>query len=256
MSRHIPRFFVDQALSENSELQLPARAAEHLSRVLRAKAGDPIILFNGQGGEWPAKLTHVERKSVTAKLEAHVEIDREASRKITLAQCISRADRMDYTVQKATELGVTAIQPLWSEGIKRFKSAEQNQKKTNHWRAVAQSAAEQCGRTLLPHIFKPKKLADWQPPTKAHCWIMHPSETIHNAPKGKLGLSKTTASIPVDASITLLVGPESGFTQQDLAIAETLGFQRLSFGPRILRTETAGPSLMAALLTLWGDWDD
>lgn len=247
MGRHIPRFFVDLALSENAELHLPERAAEHLSRVLRAKAGDPIIVFNGKGGEWLARLKTVNRKTVTAQIENHSAINREPARKIILAQCISRSDRMDYSVQKATELGVTAIQPLWSEGIRRFKNTEQQEKKVTHWNAIAQSAAEQSGRTRVPPVRMPEKLEDWQPTAKGYCWVMHP--------EGKHSLNENASCVPEGESVTLLVGSESGFTANDLARAEALGFQPLAFGPRILRTETAGPAILTALLAVWGELD-
>lgn len=245
MSRHVPRFHVQQPLTAGGAVLLDSTVAHHLVRVLRARTGDPLILFDGSGGEWQAEITEIIRHKsgdqVHAELKAHIGAQRESPLRITLAQLLLRADRMDYCLQKATELGVAVIQPLWADNQK-IPNESQLQRKSQHWQAVIQSAAEQSGRTALPLLESPQRLSTWQPVDAA-------SARLLLAPEGGLTLQQCLPA----TSLTLLIGAESGLDDVSLQQARSAGFQALRLGPRTLRAETAGPAAIAAIQCLWGD---
>lgn len=248
MSRHIPRFLVSTPLSAGQSVQLDAGASHHLLKVLRRTVGDAAVLFDGSGGEWTATLVEAGRGTAVLQTDAHQQISRESPLEITLAQCISRGERMDYCMQKATELGVTAIQPLWTGGQK-VLNREQVQRRIKHWSGVIQSATEQSGRTRIPVLQPPAVLADWL------------GASDENSLRLVLDASATTtagqlcqASAPESGKITLLVGHEAGFREAEMTDAVAAGFTSVSLGPRVLRSETAAPAMLAMLQVAWGDF--
>lgn len=239
---HVPRFYVAIALQGRERITLAKEQSHHLVKVLRVRARDPAILFNGDGCEYAAEIANPDSSAVELILTGCEVVQRESPLQLTLAQAIARGDRMDQAIAKAVELGVTAVQPLFAERGKVRLEGERLVKKQEHWQRIAISAAEQCGRTAVPHIRAAQTLAEF----------------LHSAPEG-IGLvlapdaPKTLAQCPRASVATLLVGPESGLSKREVELAITAGYVGLRFGPRVLRTETAGPACLAALQALWGD---
>lgn len=238
--RHVPRVYVPQPLAENALLRVEDDAAHHLLNVLRVRNGDPLVLFNGEGGEYPATIVQLGKRALDVRVSARREGVPESPLRFTLAQALTRAERMDYAVQKATELGVSVIQPVVTE-FSLHLEADRGERKLAHWRAVAQSAAEQCWRTKLPVVAAPMHLSDWL----ARCdselkLVLHPGGV-------------TLRQLIPAKSIGLVIGPEGGLGESDLRACAVAGFKAVGLGPRLLRTETAGPVTIAALQTLWGD---
>jgi len=219
--------------------------AHHLQNVLRCREGDEICVFNGQGGEYPAVITGMQRHRIGLQLAAKQEISRESPLSILLAQGIARGERMDFAIQKAVELGVAQIQPLHTEKSQRLPAARLD-RKLQHWRAVARSAAEQSGRTLLPEVRSPQALADW---LTADARTFAPGERLLLSPTAENGFQ---AQVPSPRAC-LLIGPESGLGEKEIALALQAGFNAVRMGPRVLRTETAGVVAISALQVLWGD---
>lgn len=243
--RNAPRFYVAESLSAGTEVCLPERASNHIA-VLRLREGDPITLFNGDGAEYPAILLRPSRRSAMARVSACLPVNRESGLDITLAQSLSGSDRMDVTLQKATELGVCAIQPLESERSVVRLSGDRVEKRMTHWRNVITAACEQCGRNLPPALHRIERLQDWL--------VMRPAAAPREArlllsPEADTGLNGMNRS----EVITLLVGPEGGLAPHEHAAALAAGFVPVRLGPRVLRTETAPLAAVAALQTLWGD---
>jgi 16S rRNA (uracil1498-N3)-methyltransferase len=237
-----PRLFAPVDLPLGSEIRLPDRAAHHLA-VLRLGRGDAITLFDGQGGEFRAELTRISSKDVRARLLSKLTAERESPLSVLLAQCVSGGDRMDVTLQKSTELGVSRIVPIVSERSIVRLSGERAEKRLAHWRGVVIAACEQCGRNRIPEVEKITDIADY----------------LDQAGRGELRLllapdaAKTLRQLPPQRDVALLVGPEGGLTEQEREDAERGGFLPVRFGPRILRTETAPLAAIAAMQTLWGD---
>jgi 16S rRNA (uracil1498-N3)-methyltransferase len=226
-------------------ITLPEDAARHLVQVLRMRLGDSFIAFNGQGGEFAATLSTVSKREAQAIIGEHDTVDRESALNITLAQCVSKGDRMDYTLQKAVELGVSAIVPLISSRTVVKLDAERWAKKIEHWQGVILSACEQSGRTRVPQITAPEDLDDWLRRNA------NDSLKLVLAP----GASKQLRQLdPGSHAITLLIGPEGGLSEAECALAAKYQFIPLALGPRILRTETAGVAALAAIQAQWGDW--
>lgn len=239
------RIFFAEPLAENQELPLPEAAFRHLVQVLRMQAGDTFVVFNGEGGEYAATLTQVEKKRALAHIGEHVTTDRESPLDLRLAQCVSKGERMDYTIQKAVELGVTRIQPLLSLRSVVRMDAERWDKKLEHWQGVIVSACEQSGRTRVPVLLPVLPLASWL--TEAG----QRGTGLTLDPQARQGLR----AMPAPAGpVTLLVGPEGGLSAEELDAAYRAGFTGIRMGPRVLRTETAGVAALAALQAQWGDW--
>lgn len=239
------RIYTPQALAEGTELQLEEDAAHHVAVVLRMQPGEPLRLFDGRGGEYAAQILRVEKKRVLLRVGAQDATTRESPLRITLAQCVSKGDRMDYTLQKAVELGVSCIVPIISERSVVRLDAERWDKKREHWQQVVRSACEQSGRTVLPLV---------EPPAPLATWLAHP-----RLDKLRLTLDPRASTAlrslePPQGGVTLLVGPEGGLSGAELKLAVQHGFTGLRLGPRVLRTETAGVALLAAMQALWGDW--
>lgn len=240
-----PRIHFDVPLAAGLMLDLPEDAFRHLIQVLRMRAGESFIAFDGRGGEYAAELVEVHKRSATARLDRHVGIDRESPLDLTLAQCVSKGERMDYTLQKAVELGVTRIVPLLSSRSVVRLDAERMDKKLEHWRGVIISACEQSGRTRVPQLADAIALPSWLDTEAA------PGERLTLDPQGRHGLRELP---PPRGPVTLLVGPEGGLSEHELQRTHAAGFIGIRMGPRVLRTETAGVAALAALQALWGDW--
>jgi 16S rRNA (uracil1498-N3)-methyltransferase len=245
----LTRVFVDAPLAGGATLTLPDIAAAHLTRVLRLGVGDDCILFDGRGGEYPARIEAVTKREVRVQVRAHDAVERESPLRVLLLQGLARGERMDLVVQKATELGVAAIRPVHTlhSGVK--LDATQAERKLAHWRSVAVSACEQCQRNRVPELLAPLPLdrALVEAPAGLRLVLSLGAEGAPAPP-----LSRAVAR-PVDGWITVLVGPEGGLAEAEEALARHAGFTAVSLGPRVLRTETAGPAMLAALGALAGD---
>lgn len=237
------RLYLPQPLAVGATLDLPDEAVRHLVQVLRMGNGERLTVFNGEGGEYAAELVEVARRSARLRIDAHDPVSREAPLAVTIAQCVSKGDRMDYALQKATELGAAAFAPLLSvRGVVKL-DGERWEKKVEHWRGVVIGAAEQSGRTRVPSVAAPERF-------ESYVAAERPGLKLILAPGGDRGLS----ALPAATAITALIGPEGGFDEAELALAGRHGWQRLALGPRILRTETAPVALLAALLARAGDY--
>ena len=242
----IPRFFVDAPLGASPGITLPAAAAHHALNVLRLRDGDPITLFNGRGGEYPGRLRVLGGATASVDLGARDDREAEAPIDVTIAQCLAGADKMDWIVQKAVELGAAAIQPLTSERCVLRLSGVRADKRVDHWRGVAIAASEQCGRNRVPPVGPIQPLAAWLQgpiPDAGARYLLSPN-------RGGPLLAQASGSQP----ITLLVGPEGGMAPGEERMAIELGFVPATLGPRVLRTETAAAAALAALLARFGDF--
>jgi 16S rRNA (uracil1498-N3)-methyltransferase len=239
----IPRIFLPVPLHPRTSVALDERAANHVVRVLRLRAGAEVVLFNGAGGEHPAVLTHVDKRRVEAEVAEHAAREVESPLRVTLLQGISRGERMDYTIQKAVELGVARILPVLTERSMVSLAGERLEKRLRHWQGVAASACEQCGRNRVPEVAEPATLAErLAEPLGGPGLVLH-----HRAEAG-------LAQLPDPAGdVHLLIGPEGGLAPAELASAERAGYLGVRLGPRILRTETAAVVALAALQAWWGD---
>ncbi|MEO0444268.1 MAG: 16S rRNA (uracil(1498)-N(3))-methyltransferase [Pseudomonadota bacterium] len=239
----IPRIYTTQSLAKNSTVHLDAAAAHYVANVLRMKPDRPIVLFNGEGGEYHGRLAVAGKKLVSVKVLSYIDKSLESPLKIQLGVCLIKSDRMDWLLQKATELGVSSVTPLFSEYSDIKLPANRYEKKLKHWRQVMTNACQQSGRTLLPTIGEPAELSVWlqQVDSDFNC-ILHP----HNAAN-----LNTNADV---GSITLLVGPEGGFAESEITLAHKYKFLSLSLGPRILRAETAPLAALALLQYHFGDF--
>lgn len=243
----IPRIHVPAALHAGDVLQLPEQAGEHLARVLRLEAGHPLILFSGDGAEYDARLAALAKRGVTAEVGARREVSRESPLPLTLVQGVARGEKMDWILQKATELGVARIVPVITERTEVRLDEERGSRRLAHWAQVIASACEQCGRNVLPEILAPQKLMHY-------CASL--GETDTNARFALLPEADTGPRDigPLPHGALLLIGPEGGLSDHDIAVARNGGFRGLRLGPRILRTETAGLAAIAALQAIAGDF--
>ncbi|MGH8443780.1 MAG: 16S rRNA (uracil(1498)-N(3))-methyltransferase [Solimonas sp.] len=237
--------FEGMTLAAGQTIRLPEAAFRHLVQVLRLKPGERFVAFDGRGGEYEAELTAVARRDAEARLLAFIDADRESPLDLTLAQCVSKGERMDYTLQKAVELGVTRIVPLLSSRSVVRLDAERTDKKLEHWRGIVASACEQSGRTRLPAVAEIVALPTWLDDESA------PGTRLTLDPQGHHSLHQLPQP---NGPVTLLVGPEGGLSDHELDRARAAGFTGIRMGPRVLRTETAGVAALAALQALWGDW--
>lgn len=240
-----PRFFCPPPLAAGAEIALPTGAAHHAARVLRLAAGAAVTLFDGEGGECAARLTRVDGRDVVARIDARRAVERESPLAITLIQGLAAADRMDYAIRKAVELGVTAIVPVTTARSVARLDRERALRRVEHWRQIVIGACEQCGRNRLPAIRTPCDLLEWlRTPSSA-------SSRLLPAPDATQGLAQLA---PPGGAIEILVGPEGGLAPEESAAALAAGFRAVRLGPRILRTETVAPAALAAMNALWGDW--
>lgn len=238
-----PRIFTEQDLSPEVSVELDTQASIHLIKVLRMNTGDALRVFNGNGNEYNAVIDSAGKKQAVIRVIEISGTDPDTTLSLHLGQVISKGDRMDFTIQKATELGITDITPLWSERCDVKLKGERLEKKLEHWRKVAISACEQCGRNRIPVVHAPVSFSEWAEQTNAsRKFILH---TRNQKP-----LSEGNQP----DSIALLVGPEGGFTDDEVDHCIRQDFTGLTLGPRILRTETAALAALSVFQFQWGDF--
>lgn len=240
-----PRIFTDAPLNDGETVFLDDSAAHHVGKVLRMQSGQPLVLFNGDGANYPAELDEVGKKQVSARILARQESTCEPRLKIVLGQVISKGDRMDYAVQKSTELGVDTIVPLTSERCDVRLKGDREDKRIRHWQQVAISAAEQCGRATVPSVSALTSLDEWFDRSQ-RCDLRL---VLHH--RTEQALSTLT---PPEQGIALLIGPEGGLSEAEIAAARNHGFLPSAMGPRVLRTETAPVAAITLCQWLWGDF--
>lgn len=224
----MPRFYIEADLTVDATVELTETVFHHWVKVLRAQVGDCATLFNGQGGEYEVTLTDVGKKSAAVLVHSFNAIDRISPFTAVLGQVMSKGDRLDYAIQKATELGVATIQLLTSERCEMRLKYDRDQKKLDHWQAVAIAACEQCGMNRVPQVLAPVRLTDWlAQPLPATRLVLAPNkEQQHVLADAK-------------AELALLIGPEGGLSEAEIYSANQAGFQNWCIGERVLRTETA-----------------
>jgi 16S rRNA (uracil1498-N3)-methyltransferase len=246
----LTRLYVPGPLASHTTLRLPAGPSAHIAKVLRLRAGAAVTLFDGRGGEFEARIVALERHGVEVQLGLHQAIERESPLSVLLLQCLARNERMDWVVQKATELGVAAILPVASEhSVVRLDESSAT-RRSAHWQAVAVSACEQCGRNRVPQV---RTSVDFhsacaEAPGQGVRWLL--------APEAERSLSRTVSELAASAeraTVRLLIGPEGGLSAAEQALAQQHGFLPCRLGPRILRAETAPLAALATIQALLGD---
>lgn len=240
----MPRFYCPQTLAIGTAILLPDNVTRHI-QVLRLAPGEHITLFNGEGGEFTATLTAIDKKCVTADIKTFSPREAELRYAVTLAQALPEASKMDWIIEKAVELGATAIQPLAAARCVVRLSGERAVKKQAHWHGIVIAAAEQCGRNRLPPLPELMDFDRWISQQDLHRRILL-------TPRAEQSLSDWARHHPPQC-VTLAIGPEGGLTEQEERAAQAHGALPLSMGPRVLRTETAGLAALAALNAVWGE---
>lgn len=240
------RFFTDSALALNATIQLSDSAAAHATRALRLDVGDNAIVFNGDGFDYECTLTSVKKNAATATITGAKKIDSESPLNITLLQGISSGDRMDFTIQKAVELGVKQIQPINSQRSVVKLSHDRAEKRVEHWQNIAISACEQSGRAFVPKVLPPLSLENWL--------SQHPYGSTTRILLNPVGAKRLTEIQKPTAAIELLIGAEGGLSNHEIDLATSQNFQSIVLGPRILRTETAALTAISVMQSLWGDF--
>lgn len=239
----IPRIFTEQHLLTGEIILLEESASHHLSKVLRMQAGRELILFNGAGGEFVASIIEITKKHAHVAVGEHTTDNRESPLQLELAIGISRGERFEWVLQKATELGVTKITPLITERTEIKISGDRQEKMYERWQQILISACEQCQRNLLPELSVPIQISDWLPKVNSDArFVLH---------------HRDSKSLPTDKnpqSVTLLIGPEGGLSDREIARALEQHFKALTLGPRVLRTETAPVAAISLVQYLWGDF--
>ena len=230
-------------MSANSSVELPEAQSHHLSKVLRMQVGRELIVFNGEGGEYSAEIINLTKKNVSVQIKEFSPENRQSHLQLELAMGVSRGERLDWVLQKATELGVTKITPLITERTEVKLGGERADKKNEHWQQTIISACEQCQRNILPELSDPILFNEWISSSTAELkFVLH-----HRDNKG---LPETKSA----TSITLLIGPEGGLSDEEITQSLTQQFSPLTLGPRVLRTETAPVAAISLVQYLWGDF--
>jgi 16S rRNA (uracil1498-N3)-methyltransferase len=240
----IARIYQAIPISTHSDLHLDEKASHHVARVLRSKINDELMIFNGQGGEYLCKITNIDKKSVAVRTLEFISRDPESPLELYLAQGISRGEKMDYTIQKAVELGVKKIIPLFTERSTVKLDTERREKRLQHWKAIVIAACEQSGRNIIPEILIPQELEKGLTSIDADFYFVL-------SPKAPKQLKEL--SIQDKQRVVLLIGPEGGLTDEEIEYARMSKFLPLCLGPRILRTETAAVAAITALQCCFGD---
>ncbi|MBD1576245.1 16S rRNA (uracil(1498)-N(3))-methyltransferase [Vibrio sp. S11_S32] len=238
-----PRIYHPETILGLGELSLADDAAGHIGRVLRMTAGQEILLFDGSGAEFPAIISAVSKKNVTVELHERIERSCESPLNLHLGQVISRGDKMEFTIQKAVELGVNTITPLISERCGVKLNAERFEKKLQQWQKIAIAACEQCGRNVVPEVRPLMQLEQW-------CAEDYDGLKLNLHPRAKYSIN--TLPTPV-SKVRLLIGPEGGLSDPEIQMTQVYQFEETLLGPRVLRTETAGLSAITALQVRFGD---
>ncbi|MGB9493277.1 MAG: 16S rRNA (uracil(1498)-N(3))-methyltransferase [Azonexus sp.] len=239
-----PRFYCREVLAPGAHIDLPEPVARHAVRVLRLPPGAGIVLFDGRGGEYEARIERIEKDRVVAALGAWHDVERESGLNVTLVQAVQAGEKMDYTVQKAVELGVSQIVPVDSRRSVIRLSGERAARRVAHWQGVAAAACEQCGRNQVPQLAPLEKLESWlaRPADGALRLILAPDA------------EQALVDLAPAQSLQILIGAEGGLDPQEIIAARQVGFKAVRMGPRILRTETAGLAALAVAQALWGDF--
>ncbi len=235
------RLYTEQSLQTDATLILEDGPASHLTRVLRAREGDSVTLFNGLGWDWSCTVAEVSKRETRIAVGRAVQVDNESPLSSHLGLCLSKGERFDWAIQKATEMGVASITPLFSARVDVKLPADRLTKKQRHWQQIAISACEQSGRAVVPVVKQATDLSAWALDADADLkLVLH----HHNPAR----LTEVTPN-----SVALLIGPEGGLTEQEVEHALSAGFQALQLGPRVMRTETAPIAALAVLGSRWGD---
>ena len=239
----IPRLHVDRPLAVGGRVPLPEAAGRHVTKVLRLGPGDPLVVFDGRGGEYDAAVAQVSRGVVAVEVGAHRPVDRESALAVELGQGVCRGERMDLVVQKATELGVCAIRPVLCERTVVKLDPARAGRRLAHWRAIAVHAAQQSGRTRAPELGGVDDL---------DTWLSRPAAGpgIFLSPRTASSISRLARP---EGTVRLLVGPEGGLSPREAGRVRAAGFTELRLGPRVLRTETAALVALTVLQAYWGD---
>jgi len=240
----LSRIYISRQLTVGDTVELKDQAAHYLTRVLRLAVGDAVTLFNGNGKDYSGEVRKIDRKTVRVGLLGKQAPGTESPLKITLVQAISRGERMDYTVQKAAELGVYAIQPIFTSRVAVRLDDKRRIKRLSHWRGVVTSACEQSGRAMVPQVYEPLTLVDW---------LKVEDDTRRLVLNPDAGSKLSDCKITADA-VSVLVGPEGGFSEEEIDLVTANGVDSVSLGPRIFRTESAGPAALAVLQVIAGDF--
>lgn len=246
----LPRFYCPSPLTANQAIALPEALAHHAVRVLRLKNNTPVVLFDGSGGQYDAIL-HIDGKHASAQLGDKNPVERELPGTITLVQGLASGDKMDWIIEKAVEMGVHRMVPVAARRSVLQLSGARLEKRLQHWEKIVQSACEQCGRNRLPQVAPPVTLTEYFSQTKTDglTLLCHPDADTTLAQ----ALSSANILSGADApGITILIGPEGGWSDDELLTAEKNGATRIAFGSRVLRTETAGLAMVAAINALLG----
>ncbi len=238
----IPRCYEPQPMNPGDSLMLGDNNVQHLARTLRMRAGDQVLLFNGEGQEFLATAIAVDKRSMQVHIDSSETPNRDSALQIHIGQSLSRGERMDYAIQKATELGMARMTPLFSERCEVKLNSERQDKRLRHWQQVAISACEQSLRCTVPQLDAPEALEHWVGSVNADLKLV-----LHHHSACPLG------DLPRPGSIALLIGPEGGLTEAEVQLAMANGFQPVALGPRVLRTETAPVVAQAILQSHWGD---
>jgi 16S rRNA (uracil1498-N3)-methyltransferase len=240
----ISRIYQQTLLNTDSHINLDEQASHHLSKVLRARVGDHITLFNGEGGEYDAAIISINKKSVEVQVGTFNNRSAESPLQLCLAQGISRGEKMGYIIQKAVELGVTQIVPLLTERCTVKLDEERRQKRFQHWQTIIVNACEQSGRNRIPELVVPQTYESWIGTASADLCLVLAPQAVE-----KIERSKVNAN----GKIVLLIGPEGGLSEQEIEQSVQKGFKPVNIGPRVLRTETAATAALTILQCIFGD---
>ncbi|MEM7467679.1 MAG: 16S rRNA (uracil(1498)-N(3))-methyltransferase [Pseudomonadota bacterium] len=237
------RLFINQPLAVGNSITLNADTTHRLQKVMRARVGDAVTLFNGKDGEYVGEITSLSKKSATVLLSEHSQVDRESPLKVSLIQGISRGNRMDYTIQKSVELGVSAIIPVATKRSMVKLDEERKDNRMQHWQGVIHHACEQSGRTRVPQLHSPLPIKD----------IAELPDIDTSLFMDTQGTTRIADIDPPQAHVYLISGPEGGFDDDERQWIRELGVTPIKLGPRILRTETAALAAISVIQQLWGD---
>ena len=238
-----PRIHCDVRLGPGAQFPLAPEAAQHVSKALRLKVGDSLVVFDGRGGEFDAVIQRIDRERVDVKVGAGRDVERESALSIGLVQGLPEADKMDWIIQKAVELGVGWVQPIVCDRSVVRLSGERAARREAHWRRVAVAACEQSGRNRIPEVRPTLGFQSWVAvPASAPRWVLTP------------GAPALAAQPAPDGDLELLIGPEGGLSEREMDLALSQGGICVGLGPRVLRAETAPIAALAAIHALWGDF--
>lgn len=239
----LPRIHCDQRLGPGAQFSLSAEAAQHVAKALRLKQGDSIVVFDGSGGEYEATLQRIDKDRVDVKLGAWRDAEVEPPIRVGLVQGLPEADKMDWIIQKAVELGVAWVQPVVCDRSVVRLSGERAERRAAHWRRVAIAACEQSGRNRIPEVRAALGFQSWiAVPAGAPRWVLTPSS------------EPMASKAKPDGDLELLIGPEGGLSEREQELALLQGGVPVALGPRVMRAETAPVAALAAIHALWGDF--